>query len=130
MFAFLLALVSPSLAPATLSATAACSLAKADRIKEQKALSIRGSYSSDYHGAIIELPHCKAAILPTFEQTPQARIDAYRMAIEEKCGVVLIGVGFEGVFTGRFARWKRGHRFEVTAIKTDDLETASIACPH
>jgi len=122
-----------------LAPTAACHLAKQDRIQLGSAYVLEGTYFGGVHGATLEIPKCDAGILPSLEGDALEMVKRYHIVFSEKCGGPLIGEHIVGRFTGRFERRKvwlhmqpapiRTDVFVITRIDSESLDPAGITCP-
>ncbi len=125
-------------AAAPLNAGAACRLARAEKF-DNAVYSIFGTYFADgMHGTLLELPGCGQIIFPEMNDGAARAIGAYHEAFARKCRSKLIGDHIVGVFTGTFTRRRArlygmpaammANFFEITDIRSRDLDTASIRC--
>jgi hypothetical protein len=130
--------MSGAQAATVLSPGAACRLAQTSSV-DSSTYSIFGTYYSDgRHGALLELPGCGQIIFPEMYNGAARALGAYHDALARKCRGTMMGDHIVGVFTGTFTRRRArlygmpaammANFFEITDIRSQDLNVSSIRC--
>ena len=123
-----------------LNSHAACQLTRRLKIPGDRMYSIVGTYFADgMHGADIELEGCDLTLSLMIEDAAAGTINSYHEAFRDKCGGILMGDRFNGVFTGHFIQKNARlfgiqhsmpiNFFVVKIIETTELDKTSIVCP-